>query len=306
MKIDLGVNLGFATNKYFEPETWTRVVSEEIGLSKVQFVADILNPSLPEEYIDSQVKRIVGSCERYGVTIESMFTSTFTRVNHFFHPDREAREYWFEWFVKFAAIGQRFGAKSIGSHFGIYSFDAYEKRREELLEGAVKIWQRFSRRASDLGYEYLIFEPMSIPRELANTVAETKKLMDMVNADSAIPMKVCLDVGHAPDPSERDPYPWIESLGADSPIIHLQQTVLNKSNHWPFIKEYNDQGIIEPKKVLESLRKSGAEGSLLLFEISHREHSDTDGRILRDLRESADYWKEAIRGEHESCRSSRD
>jgi len=144
MKIGLGINLGFAINKYIEPEVWTRVTACEIGLQKVQFVADLLNPSLPDNYIDSQVKRIRAACEVYGISVVSVFTSTFTRINLFLHPDKEAREYWFKWFTRFADIGSQLGAKNIGSHFGIFTFDAYENRYEELLENCVRYWQKLS------------------------------------------------------------------------------------------------------------------------------------------------------------------
>ena len=294
MKIDLGMNLGFAINKYTEPEVWTRIVREDFGLQKVQFVADLLNPFLPQEYIDSQVKRIQAACAKYDILAESVFTSAFTRVNHLFSPDEEARKIWLDWFCKLVDIGQALGAKTLGSHFGIYTFDSFENRYDELMAEGVKNWQRLCDYAATRGFECLIFEPMSVPREMGNTVEESLKLMEMVNANSAIPLRCCLDVGHAPDPSQRDPYPWIERLGAVSPIVHLQQTVLHKSNHWPFIPEYNEQGIIDPKRVVETLEKSGAEDVLLIFEISHREHHDSDFRIIDDLRQSVEYWKEAL------------
>ena len=294
MQLYLGTNLGYAVNRYIEPEVWARLTAEEMGLHYVQFVADLLNPSLPDEYIASQVSRIRTACAKYDIKIMSMFTSSFTRVNHFLHPDPEARAFWLDWFKRFADIGAKLGAKNIGSHFGIFTFDSFETQYEELLEEAVRNWQQLSKYAAELGYEYLIFEPMSVDREMGNTVSRSLKLMEMVNQNSAIPLKCCLDVGHAPDPSERDPYPWIEQLGAVSPIIHLQQTVLHKSNHWPFIPEYNEQGIIKPEKVLETLERSGAKEVALLFEIGHREHHDTDYRVVQDLKESADFWKEAL------------
>ncbi|MCL2664897.1 MAG: sugar phosphate isomerase/epimerase [Defluviitaleaceae bacterium] len=293
-KADLGINMGFAVNRYIEPEVWAKVVAEDLGLFKVQFVADLLNPSLPDEIIDSQIKRIKNACANYGIEVESMFTCGYTRINHFLHPDAEARAYWLEWFKKFLEMGARLGAKNSGSHFGIMTFDVFNNRYDELLEAGVTGWQKLSRRAKELGYECLIFEPMSVPREMGNTVAEAKKLMDMVNADAGVPLRCCLDVGHAPDPSERDPYPWIEALGAVSPVVHLQQTVLHKSHHWPFTDEYNKQGIITPEKVVAALKKSGAEKTFFAFEISHREHHDTDFRIIADLKQSADYWKEGL------------
>lgn len=297
MDLKLGTNLGFAINKYIEPEEWTRIVGEELNLRHVQFVADLLNPFLPKDYIDKQVEKIQKYTEIYNISVDSVFTSAFTRVNHLMNPDYEARKIWLQWFKDFFDIGARLGAKTGGSHFGILTFASYNdtEKRKSLIDECVKSWQELSHYARDIGFEALIFEPMSVPREMANTVEESLELMNRVNEDCGVPMKICLDIGHAPHPTQRDPYEWIERLGAYSPIIHLQQTELNKSNHWPFTEEYNEKGIIKAEKVLKSLEKSGAKESLLMFEISHREHWDTDFRIIEDLKESVDYWRNYIK-----------
>lgn len=293
MDIKLGINCGFAINKYIEPEVWTKIVAKDLGLKYVQFVADLLNPLMPAEYISEQVERLKSSIAKNGIAVDSVFTSAFTRINHLMHPDANARKIWLTWFKDLFSIAAELGAKSGGSHFGIQTFDSYEtkSRRDYLIKEGIKGWQELSFFAKDIGFDCIIFEPMSVPREMGNTIEESIELMERVNENCGVPMKCCLDIGHAPHPDYRDPYPWIEKLGAVSPIIHIQQTELNKSNHWPFIKEYNDKGIIHPEKVLESLKKSGCQSTLLMFEISHREHLDTDFRIIRDLKESVDYWK---------------
>ncbi|MDR1353410.1 MAG: sugar phosphate isomerase/epimerase, partial [Treponema sp.] len=260
----LGINLGFAINRYIEPEVWTKIVSKDLGLKYVQFVADLLNPYWPESYIKDQIRRIKTSVKEYGIVIESLFSSAYTRVNHLLHPDAEARKFWLDWFKRFLDTGAEFGAKNAGAHFGIMTFDTYDDpdKRKFILDQGVKGWQDLSFYAKEKGYECLIFEPMSVPREMANTVEETRQLMDMVNAHSGVPLKVCLDVGHAPHPSQRDPYPWIEQLAADSPVIHLQQTVLHKSNHAPFTAEQNKTGIITREKVMEAVKKGGCTDTL--------------------------------------------
>lgn len=296
MNVKLGINCGFAINRYMEPKEWTRIVREELGLKHVQFVADLLNPFLPKEYIEEQVTLLQQCIKQYDLSVDSVFTSAYTRVNHLMHPDEAVRKIWLQWFKDFFTIGARLGAKNGGSHFGILTFPSYddENRRAFLIEEAVKSWQELTFFAKEFGFICLIFEPMSIPREMANTIEETEALLDRVNAHCGIPMKVCLDVGHAPHPDQRDPYPWIERLGGVSPIIHLQQTVLHKSNHWPFTPEYNAQGIIYADKVLQTLEKSGAQEALLLFEIGHREHWDSDFRVIEDLKASVDYWKSYV------------
>ena len=71
----------------------------------------------------------------------------------------------------------------------------------------------------------------------------------------------------------------------------MQQTVLHSSKHWPFTKEYNKEGIVQGEKVLEALDKAGVKDAFLMFEIGHREHYDTDFRVIEDLKESVDYWR---------------
>lgn len=298
MNLRLGINLGFAINKYIEPRVWSRIVAEDLKLRHVQFVADLLNPFLPKEYIDKQVAEIQACTREYGINVESVFTSAFTRVNHLANPDEEARKIWIQWFKDFFTIAAKLGAKNGGSHFGIMTFATYNdpSARERMIELNVKGWQELSFFAKEIGFDCLIFEPMSVPREMGNTIEESIELMERVNANCGVPMRICLDVGHAPHPEQRDPYPWIEKLGAYSPVVHLQQTELNKSNHWPFLPEYNEKGIIKPEKVLSALEKSGAKDALMAFEISHREHWDTDFRIIDDLKTSVEYWRPYIKG----------
>ncbi len=57
----------------------------------------------------------------------------------------------------------------------------------------------------------------------------------------AVPMMLCLDVGHrdvgSGDPRDGDPIAWIEEFGSISPVIHLQQTDNTASHHWPFTED---------------------------------------------------------------------
>ncbi|MCL2741185.1 MAG: sugar phosphate isomerase/epimerase, partial [Oscillospiraceae bacterium] len=232
MDLTLGINLGFAVNRYIEPEAWARIVGEDLGLRSVQLVADLINPFWPKGYLDDQVGRIKRSTEEYGISVDSVFTCSYTRVNHLLNPDAEARRFWLAWFKEFLEIGARLGAKTGGSHFGIMTFGTYDDpaKRQAVLEEGVKGWRELVAHATRLGYESVIFEPMSVPREMANTIEDTLAILDMVNGGGGVPFGVCLDVGHAPHPDQRDPYPWIERLGAVSPVIHLQQTELNKSH----------------------------------------------------------------------------
>lgn len=312
MKLNLGVNLGFAINKYFEPEVWPKVV-REMGVDRVQFVADCLNPLMPKEWVDKQIDKTLIAMKENDVMVTSVFTSAFTRINHLMHPDAEARKIYVQFFKRFFEMGARLGAKSGGSHFGIMTFTDYENidRRNFLIDEGVKNWQEVSCYAEDCGFNFITFEPMSVEREMANTVDDSLYLMNRVNENAKVPMRLIIDIGHAPHPDERDPYSWLEKAGKYSPIVHLQQAQLGKSMHWPFTKQYNELGIIEGDKVIESMKKGGATECELILELSHREHRDTEPLIIPDHRESIDYWKpyvekeNAKNQENESIKSSR-
>jgi len=77
-------------------------------------------------------------------------------------------------------------------------------------------------------------------------------------------------------------------------VVHLQQTVMNKSNHSPFTEKCNHDGIIKPERVIAALEKSGCNDALLAFEISHREHFDSEFVIIQELVESERYWRQYV------------
>jgi len=300
MQIKLGINAGFAINRFPEPEVWIRIVGDELGLRYVQFVADLLNPFLPYRAVQQQVSKIRNLAEKYNVSIDTTFTSAFTRVNHLMHPDPLIRDAWFQWFKDFFCMSVELGARGSGAHFGIMSVTDLEdeRRREEITATAIGLWQQLSEFAAELGFEFLMFEPMSIPREMACTIADTWDLYERVNDGAAIPIQLCLDVDHgfylSPDPRDSDPYAWLEEFGRISPSVHIKQSSADKSGHWPFTAQYNQQGVIVPQKVLQALQRSGADDVVLLLEISHRERFPAEGRVLSDLKESVEYWRKYV------------
>lgn len=290
---NIGLNLGFANNRFPEPEVWTRLV-RELGVNNVQFVADILNPMLKHydpKYFDSMVNRTISMINENDINVSSIMTSSFTRVNHFSHPDKGYRESWFKWFCDFLDMGKQFGAKSAGSHFGILTNSALNSYGH-FYNITVEYWLRLAEYAKALGYEYLFVEPMSIDREFGNTIEKTEKLLEDLKG-SDIPIKLCLDIGHAPHPTQRDYKPWLDKFAKDSPIIHLQQTVLNSSNHSPFTDVYNSTGVIKANEVIDILNKHNCSPELVL-ELSFREKHEVEPTIIKDLKESVDYWKTEI------------
>lgn len=293
---NLGINLGFANNRFPEPGIWTHLVGSDLNLRKVQFVADILNPMLRQynaSYFYEQIDKTIECLKKYNIQVTSMMTSSFTRVNHFSHPDKSYRDSWFSWFVDFLEMGTSFGAKMLGSHFGIMTTDSL-KQKDIVYKETLKYWSELSAVAKDLNYQCLFFEPMSIEREFGNTIENTERILNDINEISHIPFKLCLDVGHAPHPSQRDYRVWLRKFAKDCCIVHLQQSELNSSNHSPFTKAYNETGIVHPNDVINILNEFGAEPELD-FEISFREKEEVEPTIIHDLKESVEYWKQSIK-----------
>ena len=78
MSYRLGINTGFAVNRFSEPEEWTRICGEEIGIKYIQFTADMLNPDLPDRIVKSNIDRIIKSCQKY-VTSRSKVTHKYIK-----------------------------------------------------------------------------------------------------------------------------------------------------------------------------------------------------------------------------------
>jgi sugar phosphate isomerase/epimerase len=303
LKLQLGINGGFAINRFPEPEVWLRIVGEELGLRCCQFIADLLNPFLPAEIVREQAARIIENAARYDVRLRTAFTSAFTRVNHLLHPDRAIRRAYQDWFRRFFDLAAELGAEGAGAHFGILSVtdNSDPERRRERIEEGFESWRQLAEHGAALGFRYVLFEPMSIPRELACTLSETEAILQRFEQlDMPIPMRLNLDVDHgdlaSPDPADRDPYAWLRRFGRVSPVVHLKQSTWDKGGHWPFTPEHNERGIVRGEQVLAALEESGAEEVMLILELSHREREPAESRVLNDLRASVEYWRQFVTG----------
>jgi sugar phosphate isomerase/epimerase len=300
VRVRLGINTGFAINRFPRPEDWVGVVADELGLDTVQFTADLLNPFLPEPLVRAQAETIRRLCDAKGIHIETTFTSAFTRVNHLMHPDAATRRVWVEWFKKFFQLSADLGAVGAGSHFGILSVRENDDSalRKARIQSAIDAWRELSDHATGLGLAYLLFEPMSVPRELGETIPETRRLLDRCEEGFPVPMKLCLDVDHgdvtSSDPQDTDPHAWIRAFGPESPVIHIKQSLTDKGGHYPFTAECNRTGRIVPEEILQTMREAGVQDCTLLLEISHRERLPMDGMVVSDLKESVAYWRPAI------------
>jgi len=300
MQLKLGINTGFAINRFPEAEDWVNIVADELGLDTIQFTADLLNPFLPESLVKKQADNIRNLCDKKGINIESTFTSQFTRVNHLLHPDVETQRVWVGWFKKFIDLSAQLGAEGMGSHFGIMS--TRDNRdpliREKRIQQGIDAWRELAEYGAAAGLKYLTFEPMSVPREVAATLEETASLMERCEEGFAIPLLLCLDVDHGDlmsgNAADINPHVWLQRFARQAPQIHIKQSLTDKGGHYPFTPEYNAKGKIIPAEIIGDLRAAKVEKTTLLLEISHRERLPADERVVDDLKASVAYWKPAL------------
>jgi len=293
MKINLGLHLGFATTRFNDPRVWTKIVREEFDLDYVQFVSDMIEPSLPNNIINDEIEKVNFYTKKFNIKIKDSIT--LPRYNYMGHYNLKVSKYWKEWLKKFIKISSQLGAEGAGSLLGIYSFDDlnnnFVKTRKKIING----WVDLSKYAKQCGIRYLFWEPMSIRREMGDTISSTKKLHKELNQKSAIPILLNLDVDHgnlaSKNKDDYNPYKIIKKLGNCSPIIHLKQKTKDIYSHKPFTSKYNKGGIIKPNKIINELEKLNIEEVTLYFEFSFREREPYDSQSIKDIKESVKYWR---------------
>ena len=296
MKINLGLHLGFAATRYNDPKIWTDIVKNEFDLEYVQFVSDLLEPSLPKNFVTEEIDRINHYTKINNIKIKH--TMTLPRYNYMGHHNEQTRDYWKDWLKKFIKISSALGADGAGSLLGIYSFNDlnnnFLKTRKQIIAG----WVELSHYAKKCGLKYLIWEPMSVRREMGDTIHSTTKLHNDLNKKSAIPILLNLDVDHgniqSKNKDDYNPYKIINKLGKYSPAIHLKQKTKDIYSHKPFTKKFNEIGTIKPQKIIDELHRCGIEETTLYFEFSFREREPFDSNAIKDIKESVKYWRKYL------------
>ncbi|MFH0936561.1 MAG: TIM barrel protein [Candidatus Woesearchaeota archaeon] len=296
----LGINTGFAVNRYPIPEQWMRIIGKELNLKYIQLTADLINPAWGNFIIDDLVKRINKCKLEYNINIESIMTGAFTRINHFSHPDENMRIYWKKWFKKLADITARLGANNLSSHLGIMCYeDLYNgNKRNFILKETINAWRELAEYCKKIGLSSLSWEPMSIKREYGETIEETERIQKLFEG-SALPINLCLDVDHgditSKNPADYDYKTWLKTFANITPFLHIKQSLTDKGGHYPFIEEYNKIGKINPKDIIAILKEKRSMDTILLLELSFREREPHDSLVLQHLKESVDYWKNALK-----------
>jgi D-erythrulose 1-phosphate 3-epimerase len=304
-RLKLAVDLSFAKKRWPEPEAWLDIVTSQLGLRCVEFDTDLLDPLFISEPTRSEVATEIRTLAAdYGVEIHNYFTGAMTHsVNLVSHPDERMRRDGVRWCEEAIKVAAQLGAKGIGGHFDtISSKDLADPARYRLiLDNLIASFHLISAIAEQYGQEFILWEQLYAPSEVPYTIPQTKEFMERLNDGARVPIPLVIDLGHMccqrfpHDPSDEDPCEWLRQLGRSTKVVHLQQCNGTASCHWPFTKEYNKIGIIQPQRVLDAIHQSGADEMLLCFEIFFS-LNQTDRQVLDEMIESVEYWRPYVKG----------
>jgi sugar phosphate isomerase/epimerase len=168
-------------------------------------------------------------------------------------------------------------------------------RRQERRDEWVQSLRELAQEARDKGLESIIVEHMAGWREPPTSIDESLALAGL---KTAVPLRICIDIGHmvvkGREGDDLDPYAWLRKVAPKAGCIHVQQSNDQYDLHQPFTPETNKTGRIDPGKVVEAIKASGAEKAVLMFEIIHACEED-ERKVIADIRMSVDQWREAIK-----------
>ncbi len=184
----MGFTLSLSTNpfvnRFAEPEELVRVLAGEVGIGRVQLTHEFIDPAWPAALRRRTTDRMAQSLRRGGLAVTSMMTGPYGRLNHFGHPDPEARAHSVAWFKALADIAADLGCPAIGTQYAILTFRDYDDpaRRAARLAEALDCWRAVAEHAAARGLAWLFWEPMSVGRELGHTQASTRALQAEIDA----------------------------------------------------------------------------------------------------------------------------
>ena len=297
MELTLSLNTNPLVNRFAEPDDLINAIAQDIRIRDIQLTHEFINPSWPAPLIRKLVRVMTSSLRRTGVRVTSGMTGPYGRLNHFGHPDAAVRRYYIDWFKTFADIIGDLGGDSIGTQFAIFTFKDFDDpaRCEELTQVAIDCWAEVAEHAKQAGLKYVFWEPMSIGREFGATIESCLTLQErLTNADMAVPMWMMADIDHgdvqSANPDDTDPYAWARAVPKFSPIVHIKQSMIDKSGHRPFTSDYNAAGLIQPEPLLQALEEGGASSNEICLELSFKEREPNDRQVIPHIAESVAFW----------------
>ena len=286
----LGTNLSFSVKRWVEPESWARVVRQDLDLDLAQFSFDIVDPWWPEELRSSLARRIRQAADVEGLVLHSAFVglSHYT-YNQLLHPLEEGRKASMQWYRNAIDFAGELEVEAMGGPAGALSADEalvadrVDTRYALLLDSLSEL----SEHARKRGLKALLIEPTPLEREFPWTIEMAQKMQQDLSGRTAVPIQWCFDWGHAiyePLYGEKakDTLSWLKSLAPDINQIQLQQSDGRLDRHWSFTY---DDGIVDPVQVVSEIRQAGLEHLPVFLEIFYP-FEWTNEQVMADMKDT--------------------
>ena len=295
--IYLGFNCNCFTNRYDEPEEWAKIC-HDLGVREVMFNIDLIDPYWSWDTQKALCDRTLEACARRGVHIYASFGGQHGHQHYLGHPDPAVRREAEDFFRRAIRQSAYLGAKSFGTCFAIQTVRTHSDPalRMEIMDSAIKSYRSLADYAAEVGLPALAYEMTSVERETCATFEENDYVLDALR-DMAVPMRVCLDMGHRNTEGTRgedDHLKWILRYGARCDVIDCQQTARDSSCHWPFTEANNRKGVIKGEEIVQAIRDSGAGDILLAFELRCAAFYPQEHAFLMNLEQSVAYWRRFV------------
>jgi len=268
----LGINLSFCVKRWITPQLWAPVVRDTLGLDKIQFSFDLVDPMWPSAVVSRHAKDVRNAAADYGIVIHSAFIGlAHYTFNQLLHPDEEVRAYAERWLERAYDFAAEAGIPAVGGPLGAVASrpdgteaDAIDERDYDSL---IERMMRLGQKAKAAGLSALYVEPTPMRREWPWTIAQARRMMtDAVG--SATPWTFCVDWGHGTilplygqqaDTME----PWLAELQDVISAVHIQQTDFILDRHWDF----TEAGRVKPREVKAELMRAGLSACPVFLEV---------------------------------------
>ncbi|GAB4462456.1 MAG: TIM barrel protein [Armatimonadaceae bacterium] len=318
LTFDIAINGAFLTRRWEEPDNWMRL-TRECGYPVHSFCFDVLDPffSGEDSFLKQEAERTRAAADRYGVHLCDLYTGVAThRFHGLSHSDERARKRMREWISGALTLANYMGVDQIGGHMDAFSCEVLEseERTEEAMQRIIEIYKDICAEAGEKGHRAFYSEQMYIPSEVPWTLAQTERMLVECNTgNSGCPFRVALDVGHQAgnhyglSGDDLSYEVWLRRFGAQSELIHMQQTTQDASHHWPFTDEYNAKGHIDVQKVIDAVVESHREWAntpmAAVLPAVDRHYlvgefipgsTKTEAKVLDELKKTAEYLRKYI------------
>lgn len=294
-EFQFGINLGFATKRWPEPEAWTVLVRETLNLSIVQFTFDLLDPWWPEAERRLLARKTRRVAEAAGITIHSAFVGLASYTyNGLLHPEPAGHRAGLEWWRRAVDLAAELGAAAVGGPLGGMSVRSAASEQEHLYQRLLEDVCSISEWAAAAGLQELLIEPTPLMREIPHQVSDSLQLLTDLEGKTVTPVRYVLDVGHMLyQPlygANAALEPWLEALGDHIGVFHLQNTDFQSDSHWGWP---DDRGSFDVTAFAQTLRRANLINRPIFLEVFYP-FELTDTALLKNIRQSVEHCRQML------------